>query len=525
MIQFSTARHISATDASLDFKGPLRTILAGDIVTMNDSREIITGGRLCLEGSVISHILRPGDELPQSFEGAPEVDTKGTIYPGLFDLHNHLSYNMIPLWEVDRGFANRIEWQGIPEYYPAVTAPMKLFNEKSDMDYKRAIIRFTECRNIFGGVTTGHGSGRPTDPPNYQGLVRNIEDPLATVLPTVKSLTPDLTKPKDIEEFIEWTGQGRPYIYHLSEGIDDYARDRFRDLQQLPGGLNPHLTCIHCVGLHPEDFEPLKAVAGIVWSPTSNFLLYGQTCRIAEAKKRGIPIAIGADWAPSGCKNILGELKVARATSNHLGGILSDEDLVAAVTIVPAAMIGWDKYLGSISPGKWADLLILEGTGGDHHARLIEAKETSIRAVLIDGRIRVGEANGLVVGNPLSSETVSIGGKSYVLDLAEPGADGAGGMKLSDAIVKISYGLAHLPDFEKSAKELVLKGLPLDVGDWQLEDEMHGESLSSILFKGNTLPAKPMKLAPMTAVDDPDFNTLMRKSVNMPGYAKDAFVD
>lgn len=521
MIRFASAQRALAP-AQLDLDRD-RVVLAGDIVTMNSGRAVIPAGRLCLDGHKIAAVLKPGDALPPAFVGAPVVETEGTIYPGLFDLHNHLPYNMIPLWQVDRRFGNRLEWQNIDEYYPAVTAPFKLLNGHKDAVYARAIVRFAECRGLFGGVTTGHGMPL-TSSSLYEGLLRNIEGPLVPELPAVKSKTPDLS-PKDIEDLVKWTKDGRPYIYHLSEGVGEYGERVFRDLQKVPGALNGKLVCIHCVGIPSDGFDSLAAVSGVVWSPTSNLLLYGETCKIEELKKRGIRIAVGADWSPSGCKNLLGELKVARAVSRHLGGPLSDADLVAAVTCVPASMIGWDAHLGSIEAGKWADLLVLSGKDGDHYARLVEAKESSIRAAVIGGRVRLGAADGFVIGDPLSSENVSIGGKSYVLDLSEPGDVGLGGMKLSEALATLQSGLSRLPEFEVGQTKLALMGVSLDVEGPRLEDEMHPEGLTSLLLKANKLPAKSMKLEPMAAVDDPEFKKAMRASINMPDYAKAAFAD
>ena len=37
-------------------------------------------------------------------------NTGGTIYPGLIDLHNHLPYNVLPLWQVPKKFSNRGQW-------------------------------------------------------------------------------------------------------------------------------------------------------------------------------------------------------------------------------------------------------------------------------------------------------------------------------------------------------------------------------------------------------------------------------
>lgn len=521
MIEFASVARSSILAAATAEATP-RFVVSGDVVTMNRGREVVRGGRLCIQGQTIVAVLRAGEPPPVAFEHAAQVQTNGTIYPGLIDLHNHLPYNMIPLWQVDRRFDNRKEWQNIVDYYPAVTAPFKLLNEHpTDPDYVRAIVRYAECKGLVGGITTGHGMSL-TNKTLYEGLIRNIEQPLDPGLPVVKSYTADFPAEK-LAEMLDWTKQGKPYIYHLSEGVGAYGEKWFRQLQGAEGGLNDHLICIHCVGIPTDGWNAMKQLAGIVWSPTSNLLLYGRTCNVREAADRGISVAIGVDWAPSGCKNILGELKVARAVSSHMGGVLSEADIVAGATSVPAAMIGWSNLLGSLASGKRADFLVLEGTGGDPYAKLIDARETSIRAVVIDGRVRLGEANGLVIADPLSSESVSIGGKSYVVDLAEPGDSTVGGMKLAEAVVKLQYGLAHLPNFEGDAAGLVLAGEPSENISLRLEDEMNVESLTSILLRDDKLPAKAMSLEPMSAVDDPHFKKAMQKSINMPDYAKEAF--
>ena len=48
-----------------------------------------------------------------------------------------------------------------------------------------------------------------------------------------------------------------------------------------------------------------------MWSPFSNLWLYGATTDVAAARARGLRLCLGSDWAPSGTKNLLGELKVA----------------------------------------------------------------------------------------------------------------------------------------------------------------------------------------------------------------------
>ena len=56
----------------------------------------------------------------------------------------------------------------------------------------------------------------------------------------------------------------------------------------------------------------------MVWSPLSNLMLYGGTTNIGAARSAGVPLALGSDWSPTGSKNLLNELKIARV-DNEVG--------------------------------------------------------------------------------------------------------------------------------------------------------------------------------------------------------------
>ena len=60
-----------------------------------------------------------------------------------------------------------------------------------------------------------------------------------------------------------------------------------------------------------------------MWSPFSNLWLYRGTTDVLAARAAGVRICLGADWSPSGSKNLLGELKVADMWNRtHLNGEL-----------------------------------------------------------------------------------------------------------------------------------------------------------------------------------------------------------
>jgi cytosine/adenosine deaminase-related metal-dependent hydrolase len=338
MIHFtSTVSAIPAAARALSVVAQ-RFVLLGDVVTMIPGQDFLRDCSICIDGNSIVAVVPAGAPLPTDFAQAPLVQTDGTIYPSLIDLHNHLTYNHIPMWTVPRKYTNRETWRTKePLYEPGVTKPFRLLADNPDKDYRRSIVRFVECRNLFGGVSTGQGMSLVSStgfPAYFRGLMRNVEQPLDPAFPACGGRTLNF-KPGEVESIlVPALRKGLPYVYHLSEGTDADARQMFLNLQ-LPNGtwaVSGALVCIHCVALQPQDFDILKAAAGMVWSPTSNLLLYGATADVAQAKQRGIPIALGADWAPSGCKNLLGELKVARAVSKHLGNLFSAKELVEAVT-------------------------------------------------------------------------------------------------------------------------------------------------------------------------------------------------
>ncbi len=320
----------------------------------------------------------------------------------------------------------------------------------------------------------------------------------------------------------------RPFFYHLSEGTDSDARQRFLDLEYAPGqwAIDRDLIAIHCTALEPADFGQLANGAGMVWSPLSNLLLYGETADLAAAKSAGVRIALGSDWSPSGSKNLLGKLKIARIVSDHLGGLFSNIDLVRMVTSTPAALLRWDGQVGSLAGGKKADVLILEGTTGDPYNQLISAMEHDILVVVIDGRPRHGRL-GFLNLEADRQERILIGGKDYSLDLTEPSGDPLSGLSLATATAKLAYGLAHLPELALSAPltdsavfKLIERGA-ISI-DFEIDEPERGFGEIQTLVCSIASQLRPLPMAPITEIDDPNFRPMLKASRNLPSFVRNA---
>jgi len=103
-----------------------RLALAGRVVTMDASRRTFPKGVVYVEDGSIVAVQAGAATPPAGFEHVRRVAVGGTIYPGLIELHNHLAYNALRLWQVPRRYANRDEWGGARnrEYCPAISGSM-----------------------------------------------------------------------------------------------------------------------------------------------------------------------------------------------------------------------------------------------------------------------------------------------------------------------------------------------------------------------------------------------------------------
>jgi hypothetical protein len=370
--------------------------------------------------------------------------------PGLIELHNHLSYNILPMWVVPRRFDHRGQWSNHDEKRRLVSKPMQVLGKTPR--FVPAIVRYVEAKCLLAGVTTSQGLtlfSKPGIKSFYRGLVRNVEETDGDGLPEATARIPDV---KDAAGFLEQLKKddtaGRCRLLHLAEGRAP-AHRHFEALQ-LPDGewaITPALAGIHCVPLTAADYELMEERGGsLVWSPLSNLLLYGQTADVQAAKEADVPIGLGADWSPSGSKNLLCELKVAHLVSEALGGVFSKAELVAMATINAARILRWDGALGSLEAGKLADLIVVHRRQGDPYDRLLAARESSITLVVIDGVPRYG-GKRLMDNFGDGFEELSVGRARRFLNLREKTVNPVvGELTLAEAAERLRDGLSNLEE-------------------------------------------------------------------------------
>jgi 5-methylthioadenosine/S-adenosylhomocysteine deaminase len=147
----------------------------------------------------------------------------------------------------------------------------------------------------------------------------------------------------------------------------------------------------------------------------------GQTTDVPSAQAQAISVCIGSDWAPSGTKNVLGELKSARLTADHFGWSLSDQDLVMMVTCLPGDDLAraWGRQIGRIQPGAQADLLVINAKrGASAFPTIIQATEDAVDLVVINRQRRYGIPE--LMSGASTMTTLTVAERTMQLSLSQP---------------------------------------------------------------------------------------------------------
>jgi 5-methylthioadenosine/S-adenosylhomocysteine deaminase len=499
-------------------------ILQGRVVTMNDAGDVLPDARIWIRDGQIAAIIKHGERLPAEAKGATVINTKGAVYPGMIDLHNHPEYAHYPLLPVTRKYKDRYEWRWYDDdYNKRITFPQQVLANANYYDLGLEIGRYGEYKALVGGTTSLQG-GRVAQPyAKSECLVRNIEtSPVAARLATSRV---DIGRDADEWKKIQDEYAKGMLVVHLAEGPSPRMAEEFRYIKQS-GLLGANLIAIHGVGLtEPQLKEMAEAKSKLVWSPLSNFILYGKTANIDAARRSGIAISIAPDWAPSGSKSILGELKAADLVNkNELKMPFSDRELVEMVTRRPADAMNWGDKLGQIQPGFLADLIVVDDRNKDAYRNLIDATEENIALVFVRGEALYGDAillqnarGGFADLEPIVRPTKS---RSKAIAPNCPNT-ALPVMSVKDTMARLQEGMKFDADY--TAKRISIEQFSRDLlicGEPKPSDPPTTDDAKRLLSCRFGLPFEETKISPLLTNDDADFFPRLLANPNLPGYMR-----
>jgi len=197
---------------------------------------------------------------------------------------------------------------------------------------------------------------------------------------------------------------------HASENrgeIELVMADRgMRNIQCLKelGLLGPDVVLAHCIWLDDDEMELLRdSKTKVVHCPSSNLKLASGVAKIPEMLDMGVFVSLGADGAP--CNNNLDaflEMRLAALIHKpRLGPTAMPAATVLEMAIKGGAeAMGIADEIGSIEPGKRADIIILDLNQAhvaptqnvDLVSRIVyEASAADVETTIVDGRVLMHE--------------------------------------------------------------------------------------------------------------------------------------
>ena len=155
------------------------------------------------------------------------------------------------------------------------------------------------------------------------------------------------------------------HIHETSGEIDDSISETghrpIRRLHDL-GLINPGLMAVHATQLTTDEIALLAHNGcSVIHCPRSNLKLASGACPVADLLAAGVNVALGTDgaasnnrldlWAEMDTAALLGKLVAGAATA------LPAPELLKMATINGARALGLEDTIGSIEPGKSADVI------------------------------------------------------------------------------------------------------------------------------------------------------------------------
>lgn len=169
-------------------------------------------------------------------------------------------------------------------------------------------------------------------------------------------------------------------------------------------GLGPDVLAAHCIELSDTDIARLaQAGVGVGHCPTSNAKLGNGVARVVEMRERGVRIGLGTDSNMTNNNlDMIEEMRLASLVQKQRlrdPAVMSSFETLRLATRGSAEALGMDAEIGSLEPGKRADIAIID-LGAAHMRPIVEygrtniveqvvwsACGTDVRDTIVDGRV------------------------------------------------------------------------------------------------------------------------------------------
>jgi len=402
-------------------------IQGGTLITLSDRMEVIEDAAVGISGGRIRFAARRADA--PAARAAETIDAAGcVVMPGLVNTHTHLPMTCF------RGLADDLP---LMEWLHDHMFPAEAKHVNREMIYRGALLGLAEmilsgtttcCDSYFyeshvaqaavdAGVRIVAGQGfidfSPPDAEEIGKKAAAAEKFIAKWQPLSPMVTPSLfchspyTCATQTLQTVKRIADeaGVPFMMHLSETKEEVeiirARCGLRPVHYLDriGVLGGNSAAVHCVWLDDSEMDVLTASGtAVCHCPESNMKLASGVARIPEFLKRGVPVGLGTDGCASN-NDLDMLLELDTMAKLHKVDTMNPTVLDAATalrmaTIGGAHVLGLQDLIGSVEPGKCADIIVVDMrkphlTPLYHvYSQIVYAcRGSDVRDVIVDGKV------------------------------------------------------------------------------------------------------------------------------------------
>lgn len=410
---------------------PSLLIRHATIVTMNDALDVVDGAVSVREGRIASIGPEPSDPHDRVLDAQG-----GYLLPGFIQTHLHLCQTLF------RGYADDM---ALLDWLRRRVWPLEAAHTAATL---RASTRLAAAELLLGGTTaaltmeTVHETDAVFEALETMGLRAVVGKCMMDAGDDVPPRLRESTR-ASIDESValrkRWDGKANGRLQGafaprfavscsraLLEAVADLSsrahaivhthasenRDEIEIVRQMSGGrrnveyladvglATPHLCTAHCVWVDDTEMSVLaEHGVKVLHCPGSNLKLGSGIAPVPEMRARGISVSLGADGAACNNRlNMFDEMRLA-ATLQAVRkgpGALTAQDALWMATREGARALGLDRDIGSIEPGKRADLIVVD-RGRPHllpdvnpwSSLVYAARATDVAATIVDGEVLV----------------------------------------------------------------------------------------------------------------------------------------
>jgi 5-methylthioadenosine/S-adenosylhomocysteine deaminase len=353
---------------------------------LTDHAIAISGGRILA--------LLPSDEARRSIEAERVVDLPGhLLIPGLINAHTHAAMTLmrgladdVPLmtWLHEHIWPAEQRWVGSGfvgdgtrlAVLEMLRGGITCYNDMYfHPEVTAQVTAEAGMRAVIGMIVVDFPTGYAANADEYitKGLAlheRYRDHPLihmafAPHSPYAVSDAP-LQRVRALADELEV-----PIHLHLHETRDEVVQS-LRDHGERPlsrlgrlGLVGPGLAAVHMTQLEDSEIAILAdSGAHVVHCPESNLKLASGFCPVARLLEAGVNVALGTDGAASNNElSMIGEMRTAALLGKGVAGSAAAVPAATALrmaTINGARALGLEQEIGSLEPGKSADLVALD---------------------------------------------------------------------------------------------------------------------------------------------------------------------